>query len=87
LGGHLGINISGTPFRITFGCKARHILPHNIDNRLAYAAQKHREWKEGGWQEQGFVGNGESAEFINTHHTQSWLFLRLNKFKIINFIL
>jgi hypothetical protein len=56
----------------------------DFDNILAYAAQKHRDWKGGGWQNEGFVRKWGPAEFVNTYHRQRWRFLRSNKFKIIS---
>jgi len=30
----------------------------DFENVLAYAAQKHRDWKDDGWQDEGFWENG-----------------------------
>lgn len=46
------------------GVKLGYIQPQDFDNVLDYAAQKHRDRKEGVWQDEGFVGKWGSAEFV-----------------------
>lgn len=50
--------------------KLGYIEPQEYCNVPAYAAQKHRDWKDGGWQDESFVGKWGPAKFFITHHRQ-----------------